>query len=150
MRISDLRRQRENLITVIAQTGNASLVSRLSEIETELARLEELQELEKQCKKTFTKEELRLSLEAFLDRVDRLDPETSNRRIIDALVKEVWVYEDQLEIIFNIQIGPDDPGQQKSLTIDSSLSLIYSGAKKSLGELLIFENGYFGISAKRP
>lgn len=25
-----------------------------------------------------------------------------------------------------------------------------AGAKKSLGELLIFENGYFGIKAKRP
>lgn len=150
MRISDLRRQRENLITVIAQTGNASLVSKLSEVEAELARLEELQEQEKKRKKTFTKEELRLSLEAFLDRVDRLDPETSDRRIIDALVKEVWVYEDRLEIIFNIQIGPDDPGQQKSLTIDSSSSLIYGGPKRSLGELLIFAGSYFGIKAKRP
>ena len=150
MRINDLRRQRENLITVIAQTGNASLVSKLSEVEAALARLEELQEQEKKRKKTFTKEELRLSLEAFLDRVDRLDPETSDRRIIDALVKEVWVYEDRIEIIFNIQIGPDDPGQQKSLTIDSSSSLIYGGPKRSLGELLIFAGGYFGIKAKRP
>lgn len=150
MRISELKRQKDNLVTVIAQTGNASLVSKLSEVEAELARLEELQEQEKKRKKTFTKEELRLSLEAFLDRVDRLDPETSDRRIIDALVKEVWVYEDWLEIIFNIQIGPDDPRQQKSLTIDSSSSSMYGGAKKSLGELLIYNNGYFGIKAKRP
>ena len=149
-RLAELKRQQDNLVTVIAQTGNASLVSKLSEVEAELARLEELQEQEKKRKKSFTKEELRLSLEAFLDRVDRLDPETSDRRIIDALVKEVWVYEDQLEIIFNIQIGPDDPGQQKSLTIDSSSSLIYGGPNRSLGELLIFAGGYFGIKAKRP
>ena len=150
MRISELKRQKDNLVTVIAQTGNASLVSKLSEVEAELVRLEELQEQEKKRKKTFTKEELRLSLEAFLDRVDRLDPETSDRRIIDALVKEVWVYDDRLEIIFNIQLAPDDPGQQKSLTINSSSSLIYGGAKKSLVELLIIAGGYFGIKAKRP
>ena len=149
-RLAELKRQQANLITVIAQTGNASLVSKLSEIEAELARLEALQDQERKRKKSFTKEELRFSLEAFLDRVDRLDPETSDRRIIDALVKEVWVYEDRLEIIFNIQLGPDDPEQQKSLTIDSSSSLIYGGAKRSLGEHLILAGSYFGIKAKRP
>lgn len=149
-RIAELKRQKDNLIDVIAQTGNASLVSKLSEIEADLARLEELQEQEKKQRKTFTKEELRLSLEAFLDRVDRLDPETADRRIIDALVKEVWVYDDHIEIIFNIQLGPDDPGQQKSLTVNSSSSLICGGAKKSLGELLIYTSGYIGIKAKRP
>ena len=148
MRISELKRQKDNLVTVIAQTGNASLVSKLSEVEAELARLEQVVAQEKK-RKTFTKEELQLSLEAFLDRVDRLDPETADRRIIDALVKEVWVYEDRLEIIFNIQLAPNDPGQQKSLTVNSSSSLIYGGAKKSLGELLIFSNGYFGITVLR-
>lgn len=149
MRISELRRQRDNLVSVIAQTGNATLVDKLNETETELARLEQVVAQEKK-KKTFTKEELQLSLEAFLDRVDRLDPEKSDRRIIDALVKEVWVYEDHVTIIFNIQLGPDDPEQQKSLTINSSSSLLCGGAKRSLGELLIFANGYFGINAKRP
>lgn len=149
LRLSELKRQRDNLVTVIAQTGNATLVDKLNEVETELARLEQLVAQEKK-RRTFTKEELRLSLEAFLDRIDRIDPETTDRRIIDALVKEVWVYDDRLEIIFNIQLAPDDPGQQKSLTIDCSPSLIYGGAKKSLGELLIFSSGYFGIKAKRP
>lgn len=148
-RISDLKRQRDNLVSVIAQTANATLVQKLNEVEAELTRLEELQEQEKKRRKTFTEEELRLSLEIFLDRIDRLDLEAADRRIIDALVKEVWVYEDRLEIIFNIQVGPDQPGQQKSLTISSS-SCDFGGAKKSLGELLIFENGYFGIKAKRP
>lgn len=146
MRISELKRQKDNLVAVIAQTGNASLVSKLSEVEAELARLEELQEQKKKRKKTFTKEELRLSLEAFLDRVDRLDPETSDRRIIDALVKEVWVYEDRLEIIFNIQIGPDDPGHQKRIEFvqPSLCSTIYKGSRT-----FFLCGKYFGINVKR-
>lgn len=148
-RLSDLKRQKDNLVSVIAQTANASLVEKLHEIETEIIRLEELQEQEKKRKKTFTEEELRLSLEVFLDRVDRLDPETADRHIIDALVKEVWVYEDRLEIIFNIQLGPEDPETQKSLTISSS-SFDIGGAKKTLNELILLRGNYFGINVKRP
>lgn len=149
MRISELRRQHDNLISVIAQTGNATLVEKLNETETELARLEQIAAKEKE-RKIFTKDELELSLRVFLDRFDSLDPEAADRRIIDALVKEVHVFEDRIVIIFNIQLGPDQPDQQKSSTIFSSSSILNGGAKKSLGELLIFESGHFGINAKRP
>lgn len=149
-RLAKLKRQRENLIDVIADTGNGTLVSKLNEIEAELVRLEDLLSQEKKRKKTFTKDELRLSLEAFLDRVDRLDPETADRRIIDALVKEVWVYDDRLEIIFNIQLGPDDPDHQKRLTLEGSSKSFFAPPHTKLGELLIYSTGQIGITISRP
>lgn len=146
-RLAKLRRQRDNLVEIIADTGNASLVSKLSEVEAELARLENLQAREKKRKKTFTREELRLSLEAFLDRVDRLDPEAADRRIIDALVKEVHVYEDHLTIIFNIQLGPDDPDHQKKIEF-AQTPLCSTTGKGS--RTIIAVGSFFGINVKRP
>lgn len=145
-RLAQLRRQRENLISVVAETGNASLVKKLDEVEAELARLEALAEKEK-SRKTFTKEELELSLRVFLDRVDRLDPEAADRRIIDALVKEVWVYEDHLTIIFNIQLGPDDPDHQKKIEfVQTSLCSTTGRGSRTI----IMAGCRFGINVKRP
>ena len=143
MRIDELIKQRDNLVTVIAQTGNATLVEKLNEVEFELVRLEVL-EKQKKKPKTFTKEELELSLKVFLDRVDRLDPETADRRIIDALIKEVILYSDHLEIIFNIQIDPEDRDHQKQTTVFAEHNTWWAKCKP--GRTIIARAGHVGIS----
>lgn len=145
-RISELSRQRDNLVTVIANTGNASLVAKLDEVEAELFRLEKLRdEEEKKKPKTFTREELELSLQVFLDRVDRLDSEAADRRIIDALVKEVIIYEDRLAIIFNIQADPNEPEIQKQLEVPKFSELSHWWSKVKSARTIVEVQGYIGI-----
>lgn len=140
-RITDLRRQRDNLVDVIANTGNASLVARLDEVEAELFRLEKLAaEEEKRKPRTFTKEELELSLKTFL-----LDPEMSVHRIIDTFVKEVIIYEDRVLIIFNIQADPNDPGKQKQLEVPEFSELQHWWSKEKSGRTILIHQGFIGI-----
>lgn len=146
MRISELKRQRDNLIKVVMETGNSSLVAKLDEVEAELFRLEKIDEEEKQKKrKAFTKEELELSLKVFLDRVDRINPEAADRRIIDALVKEVIIYEDKIVIIFNIQTDPDNPEKQKQLEVPEFSKLQVWWSKVKSGRTLVEVQGFIGI-----
>lgn len=144
-RISDLKRQRDNLINVLAQRGNASLVDKLEEIEAELARLEAIDE-EERNRKTFTKEELKLSIQIFFDPSRWPDPEQSKAQIIKALIKEVYLYEDHVDIVFNIQIDPDDPDQGNKR---SSTKLQSAPPQVKLGELFL-SRGFLAITKKQP
>lgn len=139
-RISDLRKQRDNLINVIADTGNASLVKRLDEVESELFKLEIIDQQEKH-RKTFSKEELKLSLQVFLSKSDQTK---SSVQIIDALVKEVIIYEDKCVIVFNIQAG-EDCAEQKQLEVPKFSELQPWWSKEESGRTIVLINDCVGI-----
>lgn len=147
-RLLELRTQRDNLITVIAQRANASLVDKLEEIEAELARLEAIDQ-EERNRKTFTKEELRISIKIFFAKDEWPDPERQKAKIIKALIKEVHLFEDHIDIIFNIQIDPDDPDNgYKKISLegfDQSSDCSTIGIARRT--LLI--NGYLAITKNR-
>lgn len=148
-RLSDLKRQKENLIDVIAQTGNASLTGRLEEIEAELTRLEAQIE-ESKTVRTMSQEELKLALRLFFDPEQWNDPETAKERIIKSLVKEVHLFEDHIDIIFNIQIDPDDPDKgYKQTTLEGFAESESCSTINKSGRTLIIVGGYLAIEKGR-
>ena len=102
-----LEKQKSNLVQLIAETGNKSLVERLNEIEAELEALEE--EL-RPAWPELTKEQLALSFKTLI-----LNGQ-SDQRIIDALIKEVIVNNDHLLIVFNIQADKPE-GERKKIEV---------------------------------
>lgn len=119
-RLSDLKRQKENLVNLIAETGNKALVDKLEEVEQEIFELERAEVFEENKRnKLFSKEELKTSLEMFLDGFDWDDQEKTNERIIDALIKKVILYDNKIEIYFNIGPG-EDPGKTVDIKVFDS------------------------------
>ena len=106
LRLSALNRKKENLVEIIADTGNRDLVTKLEEINEEIRLVEdEIAGIEKSRGPRFTEEGLRVMLRDFFNRED------NNEQIIRSLVNEVILYPDHAVIIFNIQI---DRGDQSS------------------------------------
>ena len=109
-RLSDLERQKTNLISVIAETGNRSLVAKLEEIEAEMKAIEDhLSEANKvKALHNLPKEAVGVLIDQILDRVSQEDLDACNKKIIDSLVKEVILYEEEIMIVFNIQATDPD------------------------------------------
>lgn len=110
-RISDLKRKKDNLVEVIAETGNRALVSKLEETEAQIRALEdEISESKKvRIFSRLSKEELGILLDNFLSRLDKDDLDLCNKKIIDVLVRDVILYEDDILITFNVPITSEDP-----------------------------------------
>ena len=109
-RLSDLERQKTNLISIIAETGNRSLVAKLEEIEAEMKAIEnQLSEANKvKALHNLPKEAVGVLIDRILNRVNQEDLDTCNKKIIDSLVKEVILYEEEIVIVFNIQATDPD------------------------------------------
>ena len=148
-RLLDLRKQRDNLINVLAQTGNASLVAKLEEVEAELARLEAI-DAEDRKQKTFSREELRATITLFFDPSRWPDPEKTKAQIIKALVKEVIVYEDHIDIVFNIQIDPEDPDEGNKKIVLSGFDQTEQSSTINIDRRTSLIRGYLAITKKRP
>ena len=147
-RINELKKKRDNLVDLIAETGNRSLVAKLEEVEEELGGLE-LRAEEARMKKDepLTKEQLAYMIDNFLLLAEFDEPDNRNRRIIDALVRSVVYYADHLEITFNIQVDKYDESSDFK-TFDAFAKQYGWWTKSKPGRTIGLTSGHLTITKK--